>query len=243
MLTALVLAFQQLADPPVRRLVLRCVALALATFLGLVAGAGMGLAMLDLTGLAWLDTVVAFAGFGLAVIAAWLLFPAVVVITLNLFAEEVVEAVERRHYPQLPPAQGLSLARSSWAALRLAALAVLLNLLALPFYLLPGANVLIYLALNGYLIGREYFELVAQRRLVLPEVGALRRVVRGRIWLAGVGIAVMLTIPLLNLVAPVIASAFMAHLFHRWQARLPAAHRPPERVEMGKIQRYHSGNV
>lgn len=222
MLTALTLAFQQLADPPVQRLVVRCVLLALATFVALVVGVGVGVAALDVTGLVWLDAVMAFAGSGIAVVVAWLLFPIVVVITLNLFAEEVVEAVERRHYPQLPPAPGLSLADSTWATLRLAAVGLLLNLLALPIYFLPGPNVPIYLALNGYLLGREYFELVAQRRLPLPQVAVLRRAVRGRVWFAGVVIAAMLTVPLVNLVAPVVAAAFMTHLFQRWHARLPA---------------------
>jgi hypothetical protein len=37
-----------------------------------------------------------------------------------------------------------------------------------PLYLLPGANLLIYLALNGYLLGREYFELAAVPPGIVP---------------------------------------------------------------------------
>lgn len=245
MLTALVLAFRQLADPPVQRLVLRCAALALATFVCLVVGVGLGVAALDVTGLVWLDTLMAFAGSGLALLLAWLLFPVTVVATLNFFAEEVVDAVERKHYPSLPPARGLSFADSTWATLRLVGIGVALNLLALPFYLVPGPNVPIYLALNGYLLGREYFELVAQRRLARPQVAALRRALRARVWFAGVVIAAMLMVPFLNLVAPAVAAAFMVHLLQRWQARVAAARGYGESItgEMRPIRSYRDGSV
>jgi CysZ protein len=217
MLNALLLALRDLTEAPVQRLLWRCVLLALATFLALVAAVGLGLAALDVTGITWLDTTLAFAGSGLAVVLAWLLFPATVVLTLILFAEQVAEAVERLHYPDLPPPRGSSLAASSWASVKLAAIAVLLNLLVLPLYLLPGPNVLIFLALNGYLVGREYFEVVAGRRLPPAVARALKTTIRGRLWLAGALVAIMLTIPVFNLVAPVVGTAFMVHLFERWR--------------------------
>jgi CysZ protein len=217
MLNALLLALRDLAEPPVQRLLWRCVLLALATFLGLVVAVGLGLAALDVTGIAWLDTTLAFAGSAAAVVLAWLLFPATVALTLNLFAEQVASAVERVRYPELPPAQGNSLAASSWASVKLAALALALNLLVLPLYLLPGVNLLIFLALNGYLLGREYFEVVAHRRLTPVAARSLKTTIGGRLWLAGALVAIMLTIPVFNLVAPVVATAFMVHLFERWR--------------------------
>jgi uncharacterized protein involved in cysteine biosynthesis len=103
--------------------------------------------------------------------------------------------------------------------------ALALNLLVLPLYLLPGANVILYLALNGYLLGREYFEQAAQRRLGLRAVGQLRRAAGARLWLAGVWIAALLTVPVLNLVAPVIATCFMVHLFEGLRRRAGVAQR------------------
>ena len=222
MLYALTRALRDLAEPAVRRLLWRCVLLAFATFATLVAAVALTLAALDVTGIAWLDTTLTFAGSGLALVLAWLLFPATVVLTLNLFAEDVAEAVERRHYPHLLPAAGASFAQSTGAAVKLALVALLLNLLVLPLYLLPGPNLVIFLALNGYLVGREYFELVAQRRLPPPAAVRFRRQMRARLWLAGVVIVIFLTIPVFNLVAPVVATAFMVHLFERWRGRLPA---------------------
>jgi uncharacterized protein involved in cysteine biosynthesis len=91
--------------------------------------------------------------------------------------------------------------------------AIGLNILALPIYFIPILNFFVFYILNGYLLGREYFEAVALRRLSAGEVGELWRREKGRLIVAGVVITLMLTIPFLNLVAPVVATAFMLHLF------------------------------
>lgn len=223
MIRALALALDQLSDPVIQRLVLRCVLLALGTFVGLVLLVGLGLAALDVTGIVWLDAALGFAGSGVTVLLAWILFPATVILIVNLFAEQVADAVERRHYAGLPPAPGASMRDGLASTAKLAAVGICLNLLVLPLYFLPGPNIIIYLALNGYLLGREYFETVAQRRLSRRQVAELRRLLRGRIWLSGVVIAMMLTIPLFNLIAPVLATAFVTHLFVGWRRQGPAA--------------------
>jgi CysZ protein len=93
-------------------------------------------------------------------------------------------------------------------------LTILVNLFALPVYLLmPGINFFVFLGLNGYLFGREYFEVVALRRLDRTATGAARQRFAGRVYLGGVVIAGLFIVPLVNLVAPVIATAFMVHLF------------------------------
>lgn len=212
MIRALILGFRELADPAVQRLLLRCVLLTLTTLVALIVGVAALLFGLDLTGVTWLDPVLATAGTAVVLVLAWLLFPIVVALTLGLFADSVVEVVERRHYPHLPAAAGTSVAAQTYGGLRFVLVALLLNLIVLPLYLVPGANLPIYLALNGYLLGREYFEQVVGPRLGLRQTGQLRRQQRGRLWLAGVAIAAMLMIPVLNLVAPVVALAFMVHL-------------------------------
>ena len=213
MLDALSLGLRQLADPATRRLVLRSVLVASATFALLVVAVTIVLERIDATGFAWLDTILTIAGSAAALVLAWLLFPVVVAAALGWFAEDVARAVERRYYPDLPPPVGMGVGESVLATLRFTVVALVLNLLALPLYLLPGPNLLIYLALNGYLLGREYFELVAGRRLPWATVKGLRQRARARLWLAGAVIALLLTVPVLNLVAPVVAVAFMVHLF------------------------------
>jgi uncharacterized protein involved in cysteine biosynthesis len=94
--------------------------------------------------------------------------------------------------------------------------------LALPVYLLaPGINVLLFLGLNGYLFGREYFEVVALRRLDVVGARRMRQRFGARVFIGGVVIAALFALPLVNLVAPVIATAFMVHIFQELRRREP----------------------
>ena len=152
------------------------------------------------------------AGFGLLFLV-WLLFPAALSATISLFLDSIAGQVERVYYPGLPPPRRQAIHESLWNGLRLALIAIGLNILALPIYFIPVLNFFVFYILNGYLLGREYFEAVALRRLSAGEVGELWRREKGRLIVAGVVITLMLTIPFLNLVAPVVATAFMLHLF------------------------------
>ena len=87
-------------------------------------------------------------------------------------------------------------------------------------FLAPFAPV-IFIALNGYLLGREYFQLVALRRLGREGAKKARRRHAATIWLAGALMAAPLTIPIVNLFIPVLGAATFTHLFHRLEARRP----------------------
>jgi uncharacterized protein involved in cysteine biosynthesis len=133
---------------------------------------------------------------------------------VGFFVERIAAAVEQTDYPGRGLPRNQPLVESVAVMLRLAGLTVALNILALPLYLLvPGINLVLFLALNGYLLGRGYFEVVALRRLDAATVKALRSRFAGRIFTAGVAVAVLFTLPLVNLVAPVVAIVFMLHVF------------------------------
>src|SRR5260221_8773297 len=179
------------------------------------------LARLSLIGLGWLAAAIALlAGAGVLVVA-WLLFPATIAVVVGFFLDQVAAAVERRYYPELPPRRSQPVGEQIIGGLRFALVALGLNLLALPLYLagifLPPLNVFVFYGLNGYLLGREFYELVALRRFDQRQVRNLRRAHGGRSFLAGVVIAFLLTVPFVNLIAPVIATAFMLHLFEAWR--------------------------
>jgi len=216
MIQALIAAVTDLREPGIRRVLGK--SLAIAILMLVLTGVLVWLLIVWLTDLqiGWLDSIIEFAaGLGVVVLA-WLLFPVAVSSTVGIFLDEVSEAVEARHYPALPPAKGLPLAAEVKSAIGFAAVAIALNLLLLPLYLLlfffPPLYALIFYGVNGYLLGREYFEQVALRRLDLSAAHALRRAHQGRVLLAGVVIAFLLTVPVVNLIAPVIATAFMLHL-------------------------------
>jgi CysZ protein len=214
MMTALCRAVYVLAMPPMRRVVALSLGLAVLTFALLwLAVAGV---LYDTVFFEWrpLNWVVDLMG-GLAVLAlSWLFFPAVVTLITSLFLERIAAAVEALDYPGRGPPRRQPIGETVGAMLRLTALTLLLNLLALPVYLLiPGINLFLFLALNGYLLGREYFEVVALRRLDAAATKAARNRFGLRVFLGGVVIAALFALPLVNLVAPVIATAFMLHVF------------------------------
>jgi len=163
-----------------------------------------------------------FVTFLGAPVLTWLLFPAVVTAVGSLMLDKVVDAVEHRHYPDRPVAAGLSLAEGIGPAIKFLGVTVGLNLLIVPlFVVVPLWPFIpfIYLALNGYLLSREYFELVALRRLSTPDARLMRLRWRTPLFLAGVGFAFMLTVPILNLIAPVLATAATVHLFEAWRIK------------------------
>jgi CysZ protein len=214
MVIALTRAVAALAAPPLQRVV------ALSLGLSIITLAALWLAIASLlfnTSLfAWspFNWLVQLLG-SLAVLAlSWLLFPAVVTLVMGTFLNRVAAAVEASHYPGLSPPRVQPWNEIVVITLRLTGAAIVLNLMALPLYLLvPGINLILFLALNGYLNGRGYFELVALRRFDATAVKALRHRFAGRVLAGGIVIAGMFALPLVNLVAPVIATAFMVHLF------------------------------
>ena len=219
MLDPLIKAFTQLDDARLQRVVGLSIGLALIVLLLLGVGAWFLIAQLGDVSTAWLDWLIeVMAGLGLVILILFL-FPAAVSATIGLFLESVAEAVEARHYPGLAPPRGQTVRDAIQSGLKFAIVAILLNLAALPLYLIPPFNVFVFYVLNGYLLGREYYETVALRRLDARQAGELRRRNRWRVFLAGVVITLMLTVPLLNLIAPVIATAFMVHIFEMIRRR------------------------
>ena len=91
--------------------------------------------------------------------------------------------------------------------------ATLLKSLALLFA--PVVNIVAFLGANGYLLGREYFELAAMRFRPPAEARAMRLHYQGRIFLAGLIIAGFVAIPVLNLCTPLFATAFMTRVHKR----------------------------
>ena len=138
----------------------------------------------------------------------------------GLFLEEIADAVEDRHYPGLPPVPPVRLGDSLVDSLNFLGLVIAANVLALVLYIFAGPFIpVVFWAVNGWLLGREYFTLVATRRLGREGAKALRAQNSGRIWLAGILMAAPLSVPLVNLVIPVLGVATFTHLFHRMASR------------------------
>ena len=164
----------------------------------------------------FLDELLSLAAIPVVLLlSVFVMFP-VAAFFIGIFLDEIAGAVERRHYPNLPAARKVTLGDALVDGVQFAGVFLLVNGLALIVYILfaPFAP-FVFLAVNGYLLGREYFSQVALRRLPPSEAKALRRRHRGRVWLAGILMAIPLSIPILNLIIPILGVATFTHQFQR----------------------------
>ncbi|TIR69334.1 MAG: sulfate transporter family protein, partial [Mesorhizobium sp.] len=157
----------------------------------------------------WLSGII--AGILLAMGMALLVAP-VTAIVAGLFLDDIAEVVERTDYPGDPPGRAVPVLQSLALAIKFFGVVILGNIVALLLLLVPGINLAAFFTVNGYLLGREFFEFAAMRFRPEAEAKALRRKYAGTVFLAGLLIAVFLAVPLLNLLTPLFAAAMMVRL-------------------------------
>ncbi len=158
------------------------------------------------TALSILTGIGAFVGLGFLIAPATSMFAA-------FFQDDIAEIVERESYPADPSGQAMPLAQSLALTLKFTGVIILGNLFALFLLLIPGINIVAFFLVNGYLLGREYFEFAAMRFMSPEDARQLRRGNGGTVFVAGLVIAGVLAVPILNLVTPIFATIFMIHLY------------------------------
>lgn len=220
-------ALAQIGDQRFRRVLILGVLLTLALLFGIYA--------LFLQAVWWLtpesidlpligpvtgvETLLGWASFLVMIALSVFLMVPVASAFAGLFLEDVVDAVEDRHYPNLPPAAVMGRPEALRHSVNFLGLVIAVNVAAVFVYPFVGPAIpLVFWALNGFLLGREYFTLVAQRRLPRAEAIAMRKRNGLRLWIAGTRMAAPLSIPLVNLLVPVLGVATFTHLFHRLMA-------------------------
>lgn len=216
---ALALSFSQLGDPAILKILFKSLLITLGIFLVLGWSLSFGFeAALERAGLENGSGASALLAILATIIGAWLLFRFVALFVLQFFAEDVVRAVETRHYPDAASAArslsfGVELKNGIRATLR----AFLVNLVALPFaamLLVTGiGTALLFWAVNGFLLGRELQDMVWLRHRIneseLAPLGQSKR------FMLGGAVAGLLLVPFLNLLAPVLGAASATHMVHR----------------------------
>ncbi|GHG26856.1 EI24 domain-containing protein [Paracoccus aerius] len=218
---ALALGWLDLLRPRIFRLALMGIGLTILLFVALQSGLFWAIRRFvpgDFA-LPWIGTLdvgaaLSWGSLALFPVMGFFLMAPVAAGFAGLFAERVAEVVEEMHYPAR---RGGSI--DFWdgllesVAVVLAVLAVaIVSLLATPF-LGPLAPVLLFGA-NGWLLGREFFQMAARRHMDEPQATALRQANSARVTMAGVLVAVALVIPLVNIAVPLLAAAAFTHLFH-----------------------------
>ena len=127
-----------------------------------------------------------------------------------------VQAVEDKHYPDLPLVKGVPFSEALRDTISFLGVLIGANILALILYVVfaPLAP-FIFWGLNGFLLGREYFTLAAMRRVGRVRARQLRSQHLLTIWVAGVLMAIPLSVPLINLLIPILGAATFTHIYHR----------------------------
>ncbi|MGR4890588.1 EI24 domain-containing protein [Sphingopyxis sp. LARHCG72] len=213
---AFLLALRDLPQPRV----LRVLAQSLALTLLLLAVMGVAIfwsARWALAHWQWLDEAQQDVAGLLVVVAilagSWLLFRAVAIVVVGLFADGIVADVEGRHYPAAA-ARAVDVGWRQNISLALASLVRLVggNLLALPVYILllvTGIGTPIFaLFVNALLLGRDLEAMVLARH---PDRPPLDR--PGR-WSLGLLSAASFMVPVANLLAPILSAAMAVHMLH-----------------------------
>lgn len=228
MIQAIIMAFQSLADRRVQRLLIRVILLTLLAFLIL----GFALWWVMDAGLSWIglgsigvgaDNASVFGAFlavAVTIFSTLLLFRIVAVAITWIFADDIIDAVEDRHYPKhAMTGKRPGLASGAAMALRSVARVIGYNLLALPVYLLllfTGIGTAIaFLLVNALLLGRDLEDMLVARHG--KEHGAMRKLPR---LLLGLTATVGMMVPFFNLIVPVLATAAAVHMAHSGVSKL-----------------------
>jgi CysZ protein len=168
----------------------------------------------------WLSSLASWATVLLMIVLSVVLMVPVAAAFTGIFLDDVAEAVEEVHYPGMTPVGSIPLTDTLRDSISLIAVTIGVNLIALIlfFFVGPLAPMLFYVV-NGYLLGREFFQMAAMRREGREGANQLRRRHAGQIWVAGTLMAVPLSVPLVNLLMPVIGAATFTHMYHRLKGR------------------------
>ena len=232
MIRAFILSLAQLGDRAILKVFVKSMALTFAIFaaLGLMSWWGTAAALGAWVGPevgpeigqgVWQGAGALATAFALFVtlLALWLLFRAVAILVVGVFADDVVAAVERRHYPAaIAGARTVSLRRGLAMGVRSALRFVGVNLLLAPLYIVLLATGIgtpaLFFAVNAWLLGRDLGDMVAARHLGDTDMAAWRRATIARRFLLGLGGTALFVVPFVNILAPILGAAMATHLFH-----------------------------
>lgn len=229
MIASALRALTQIFEPPLRAIFWKTLGYTLLLLLLVWVALNGAVATLVVLPYPWLETALSLlTGIGAIFLLGFLVAPVTAVIA-GILQDDIAEVVERGDYPADPPGKEMPLAQALPQAIKFTGVVIAGNLLALVLLLVPGVNLIAFAVVNGYLLGREFFEFAAMRFRAPAEARAFRRQHSTTVFLAGLAIAGFLAIPLLNLLTPIFATVLMVHLHKRLtyrEGRVPVARHP-----------------
>jgi uncharacterized protein involved in cysteine biosynthesis len=233
MIDAAVKTLSQMFSPGFRSVLLKSAGLALVLIVLVGVALHRLLVWLATAGVDWAESVLGTTAHTPLLILSWILsvaaglgiivgsvflMPAVTALVGSLFVDKIALEVERVHYPAEPVGSPLPAMRAMIEGARTASFAILVYILAAPFLLFAGLGVVVFFFATAFLLGREYFELAAMRHRPRDEAKRLRKNHQRTVMLAGLLIAAFVSIPIINLAAPLFGTALMVHVHKRMTA-------------------------
>jgi len=219
MILALSKGISQLREPSTANLVLMCLGIVILLFVILFVFIDIGLRYTSIFQVGWLENISDMLGRLTALILSWLLFPAAISAVIGLFVDRIARAVEDRHYPSLAPVVSPQFFDALIVAMKFFVVLISLNIFLLFFIFTGPIYIFLYYLVNGYIISREFFELIALRRLDTGTSIAIRKKFQFSLIIVGVFFTFLMTIPVVNLLVPIVATTTMVHLFEIWRAK------------------------
>jgi CysZ protein len=212
MLSAAGQAFNELFTPPFRAVLFKCVAFTIGLLVLLIVGVEWTFSHF-VQWPDWIETAIQWLGGFALVVGSIFLIPPVTSLIAGLYLDDIAAQVERTNFPADPVGRELPTVQAIWLALKFFFVVLLVNIVALFLLLIPGVNLIAFYVGNGYLLGREYFELAAMRHMAPADAKSLRKANRHTVFLCGLIIAGLASVPILNLVTPLFATAFMVRIY------------------------------
>lgn len=207
-------AMRDVLSPAFRSILWKAIGLTLLVFVGVIAALWIGVEALLVLPWPWLDEVIAGAASLVLLVLFFFLMAPVTAIFAGLFLDTAADIVEDSHYPHdrrgIPP--------SAWSSalmgLQFGLLVLAVNILILPTVFF-GIGIAIMLIANAYLLGREYFTMVAMRHMPARQAAQLRKANSGRVWAAGLVPAGLALIPFVSILVPLFSTSYFVHIFKR----------------------------
>ncbi len=225
MISSALRALDDVLSPALRSILWKAIGLTLLVFAALLALLWIGSAVLLTLPWPWLDEVIAGAASLVLIVVFFFLMAPVTAVFAGLFLDTAADIVELKHYPNEPKGTPPSALSSALLGLQFGLLVLIVNILILPTIFL-GIGVFIMLTANAYLLGREYFTMVAMRHMPIKQAKQFRQDNAARVWAAGLVPAGLALIPFVSILAPLFSTSYFVHIFKKMHRDgLAAQHR------------------
>ena len=212
MIASTIRAIRDVLSPEFRSILGKAIGLTLLVFIGVLAALWIGLEALLVLPWGWLDEVIAGVASLVLLVVFFFLMAPVTAVFAGLFLDTAADIVEVHHYPEDPRGQPPSAWSSALIGLQFGLLVLAVNIAVLPTVFF-GIGVAIMLMANAYLLGREYFTMVAMRHMPARQAAQLRKANSGRVWAAGLVPAGLSLIPFLSILVPLFSTSYFVHIF------------------------------